>query len=475
MQYVYMRPPVTSFEGDGLFGYTFGPLKNDVDFYYIEVTHGHDTFMISQKIARTYYILSGNGYFTIAGDKYEVGPGMLVEVPPKVEYSYSGQMKIIAFSQPRWFAGNDKITRFNPDVFGAEAPRLAGEEPSRLARLVRSRIFGKSPISRYLRLSQRLWNRLPPSFTEFGPMRRYGNCLHALAKLHDARTQAFSTFFLRNRPQLELVRRLVERSQADSLRVAVLGCSTGAEAYSLAWTIRSARPDLRLIMHAIDISRRAVEVARRGVYSLSSRQVTDSNIFERMTQAEIEEVFDRDGDFVVVKPWIREGIEWQVGDAGGSGVGAALSPQDIVVANNFLCHMPNAAAEKCLHTIACLVRPYGYLLVSGIDVDVRTKVAIDLGWKPVEELLEQIHEGDPCLREFWPCHYGGLEPLDKNRPDWRRRYAAAFQLIPFGLPPDITVLPPQGIDGCEPTDPRHVATPAVVGDPSFLANRVPTR
>lgn len=68
--------------------------------------------------------------------------------------------------------------------------------------------------------------------------------------------------------------------------------------------------------------------------------------------------------------------------------------------------------------------------MSGIDLDVRTKVAEASGWNPVQELLEEIHEGD---RGRWPCHYAALEPVNKTRQDWRRRYAAAFQVgVPGG-------------------------------------------
>jgi hypothetical protein len=94
--------------------------------------------------------------------------------------------------------------------------------------------------------------------------------------------------------------------------------------------------------------------------------------------------------------------------------------------------MDVAAAEKCLRNIARLVSPHGYLFVSGIDLDIRTKVAHDLGWSPLQDLLEEIHEGDPCMKSFWPCHYAGLEPLNKRRRDWRLRYAAAFKLVPSG-------------------------------------------
>jgi SAM-dependent methyltransferase len=144
-------------------------------------------------------------------------------------------------------------------------------------------------------------------------------------------------------------------------------------------------------------------------------------------------MFDRDGDVVSVKSWLREGIEWRVGDAGKVRARDLLGPQDIVVASNFLCHMPPLMAEQCLRNIAGLVRPGGYLFVAGIDLDVRTKVADDLGWRPVQELLEDIHEGDACMKTYWPWHYAGLEPLNKKRSDWKLRYAAAFQAPPYDM------------------------------------------
>jgi len=300
-------------------------------------------------------------------------------------------------------------------------------------RLVRLRIFGKSPINAYLRLNRRLWNSLPASAITLSSIRSYGNFLHSLARMQGGRAQASSTFFLRNRPQLELIRRLVERHiEANTLRVTVLGCSTGAEAYSVAWRIRSARPDLRLILHAVDISRQAVEVGKAGVYARLPSKFTNTDIFERLTEAETRELFDRDGDVEIVKSWIKEGTGWNVADVRDPAIVDALGPQDIVVANNFLCHMEPVMAERCLRNIARLVRPRGYLVVSGVDLDVRTKVAADLGWKPLQELLEEIHDGDPCIREFWPWHYGGLEPLNKRRHDWRLRYATAFELVPTG-------------------------------------------
>lgn len=429
MPYVHSLPSSVSFTGKGLLGYTFGPLSaKDLEVYYVEVEKGHDVFMVSKKITRVYYVLSGNGHFTIKDERYDVSPGRLVEIPPKTEYCYSGKMTLLAFSKPRWSSGNDRFTKWNPDVVGHDSP-CADADGSLSKRFARFTVYGKSPVSAYLRLNQRLWDNLPSSFTTLKPVAMYGNFLHRLAIMQGVRAQAFSTCFLRNRPELELIRRLLERvAKGDALRVALLGCSTGAEAYSVAWTIRSARPDVRLTLHAVDISKQAVEVAQRGVYSLVSPELTSTRICDGMTAAEVDEMFERDGDTITVKSWIKEGISWHVGDAGESEIVDALGPQDMVIANNFLCHMDPTEAERCLRNISRLVSPQGHLFVSGIDLDVRTKVACDLGWEPLHELFDEIHEGDPYLKRYWPCQYGGLEPLDKRRPDWKVRYAAVFQL-----------------------------------------------
>ena len=429
MRYIHSLPPIPSFDDKGLVGYTFGPLRQkDLEVYYIEVEKGHLTFMVSKRITRVYYVLSGSGFFTIGGDRYDVSAGMLVEVPPKVEYSYSGKMKLVGISKPRWFSGNDTHTKWNPEV--VQGGDVQGELPI-TANSQSWKIFARRLINFYLMLNGKLWNRLPASFSTLWPVRSYGDLLHTLARRHGARAQAPSTFFLRNRPQLELIRRLIQRrAETEPLRVAVLGCSTGVEAYSIAWRIRSARPDLKLTLHAVDISKRAVEFGECGRYSLVDPQLTDTDVFERMSDTEMMDLFDRDGDVVTVKSWIKEGINWEVGDVAKSETIYVLGPQDLVIASNFLCHMYPLMAEKCLRNIARLVRPYGYLFVSGIDLDVRTKVAGDLGWHPLQELLEEIHEGDVCMKTVWPWHYGGLEPLNKKRRDWKRRYAAAFQVLP---------------------------------------------
>lgn len=236
------------------------------------------------------------------------------------------------------------------------------------------------------------------------------------------------TFFLRNRPALELLSRLTDDEPTETtIRIAVLGCSIGVEVYSILWTLRRHRPDLHFSVEALDISADAVRVGERGIYDAEALEIAGWPVFQGLTEAERDDLFEPDGDANRIRDWLRDGIRWQVGDASAPGLVALLGPQDLVVANNFLCHLPAPAAEACLRNLAQLAKPGGHLLVTGVDLDVRTKVADDLGWIPVSALREEIHEGDPFVRADWPWRWWGLEPLDKSRDDWERRYTAIFQ------------------------------------------------
>ena len=298
-----------------------------------------------------------------------------------------------------------------------------------------------------------MWRRLPASLQRLPAGRLFGTHVHWAVRLHADRKQWFGTFFLfRNRAELELMRRLAAQIGVGSgLNFAALACSKGAEVYSIAWALRSAHPDVKLSISAVDISQDVLEFAERGVYSLRSPdgsqsadqgdtagpeddvarntcQDQNAPIFERMTRDEIEAMCDIDREQARIKPWLKEGIRWLRGDASDPDLVDLLGPQDIVVANRFLCHMEPKSAERCLRNVGRMVRPGGYLFVSGIDLDVRTRIAQEMGWRPVPELVREIHDGDTSLRRGWPLEYWGLEPYRDDRPDSGIRYASVFQV-----------------------------------------------
>ncbi len=284
----------------------------------------------------------------------------------------------------------------------------------------------------YLRMNTWIWSHLPSSLRSRRALRGYGSHVHNLIQLQERR-QATGTFFFRNRPELELLVRLLDQFPPGStIDMAVVGCSKGAEVYSFSYVIRTKRPDLNVRICALDISRDVLEIGEAGTYPLDglepSQDVGFRSLFERMSPVEMEELFEQDGENVRIRPQFRDGITWRLGDAGDSGLARDLGLQDVVVANRFLCHMDPSDAEPCLRNLAQLVKSGGYLFVSGVDLAVRSKVASESRWSPVIDLIEEIHEGDPSLRRDWPLNYWGLEPMDRTREDWKVRYASVFRL-----------------------------------------------
>ncbi len=280
----------------------------------------------------------------------------------------------------------------------------------------------------FLAANKRAWDRLPATARERKLARRYGMLLNQVVRGSAVREMYRGTHFMRNRPSLELTRRLIERQDPKAAaRIAVLGCSIGVEVYSILWTLRSTATH-SVVIDAVDIAPDVVAIGERGLYGPRESEVAHWPIFSGLTDAERAAMFDWAGDEGRVKAFLREGITWHVGDASDRNLIPALGPQDLVVANNFLCHLDARSAERCLRNIAGLVRPGGHLIVTGIDLDVRAKVARDLGWVPVAELRAEIHDGDPLVRADWPWHWWGLEPFDHDRADWELRYSAAFRL-----------------------------------------------
>lgn len=109
-------PTEPTIKQKGLKGYQF-PLKNkEVEIYYVDVTQGHDNCIISKECTHIYYILEGMGEFCLNGKINKVEKGSMIEIPPHVEFTYSGEMKLLLTMNPPWFEGNSETVKKNPNV-----------------------------------------------------------------------------------------------------------------------------------------------------------------------------------------------------------------------------------------------------------------------------------------------------------------------------------------------------------------------
>jgi chemotaxis methyl-accepting protein methylase len=289
----------------------------------------------------------------------------------------------------------------------AEATRRYGEIPSNRARAIASRA------------GRICWDMLPDRVLSTWLFLKFGNLIHKAHVKWAGRHQSNGTRFLRNVPLLELLRDLVSQVPAGvKLRVIVIGCSTGAELYSLLWYLRSARPGLRMSATGADVIDGVVAKARSGVYSPDDEELL------WLSDPIRESFFDDVGGALRVKDWIRKDIRWSVADAMDPKLLAQLGPADLLLANNFLGAMPDDEAEACMENLLHLVSPGGYLVFNG-KLEVKARFARKHGLVPVDRQIEAVHFGDPS-RVGWPWTYWASEPIDKRRSGWQTRYSAVF-------------------------------------------------
>jgi chemotaxis methyl-accepting protein methylase len=288
--------------------------------------------------------------------------------------------------------------------------------------------------ARLVLAARTLWRHLPDAVLESRPMRRFGAAIYDRYVRETDRSQSHYTWFLRNPPQLELLRDLLHaRASPDRpLRIASIGCSVGAELYSLLWMLRRARPDLPVAANGVDIVADAVEIARKGVYRINAPssaggtlETAGGKVLSTSPEA-VAEMFDvREDGAYRIKDWIGEGAAWRVGDAADERLRTLLGPQDAVLACNFLGPMEAGLAERCLRNLATLLAPGGYLVLDGVDLDLKTRVVPTLGLVPVAKDARRIHRADPTKQD-WPWTRWSLEPFDGSRPDWEVRYSTIF-------------------------------------------------
>jgi len=128
----------------------------------------------------------------------------------------------------------------------------------------------------------------------------------------------------------------------------------------------------------------------------------------------------------VVRDAIRHGTRWLVGDIRDPAVRQHVGQHDGVMINNVLGPMRDEEAEACLHGAAQLILPGGYLVVEGVDLDLKVRVLRRLAFEPVTERLEAVWSADYWKRG-WPWIRWAHEPIDQTTLHWAVRYSTIFR------------------------------------------------
>jgi chemotaxis protein methyltransferase CheR len=250
---------------------------------------------------------------------------------------------------------------------------------------------------------------------------------HKLLLLYGRRENYTFTEFVRLPHQLEvLADEVIDflRSSARStpLRIVVFGCSNGSEPYSMASTLASRHPDLSFEVHAFDIDAGVIAKAESARFTLE--EVT-KNAY--VTPEFMAATFVPAGEDVEVRPDIRRRVHFQVSDVLDANLIATIDQADIVVAQNFLYHLERGQARRAFAHLCSLLKPRSALFVDGMDIDLRHALTKEVGLRPLDRLIPEIHADAAKLRgKAWPWIYWGLEPLDTEKADWKQRYATIF-------------------------------------------------
>ncbi len=206
------------------------------------------------------------------------------------------------------------------------------------------------------------------------------------------------------------------------LQIVVVGCSNGAEPYSISSVLLRREPRIDFVIRAYDIDEGAIQQAREGRY-------TREEVFAKFTLAEglVGQTFDVIGDTYRVRDQVAERVTFAVANALDADLLERVGPADIVFAQNFLYHLKPSVARQAFANLCRILRPTAALLVDGMDLDLKEELTRRHGLEPLDWRITEIHDETWQERGWaWPSIYWGQEPFSASRKDWKRRYATIF-------------------------------------------------
>lgn len=264
-----------------------------------------------------------------------------------------------------------------------------------------------------------------PWIREFVGGNQWASTRHRLVLHLGPRKNEVFTRFLRVPTQYEAltgpVLDFLAPAVADRpLTILDVGCSTGAEPYSIASMLRRRRPEVDFSIAAYDFNPEMIAKAKRGWYHRE-----EIHCAEPPPPDFIAATFEQRDRGYAVKSELARHVSFDVGDLFDPQWIARAGQADIVCAQNVLINFTRPQARRAFANLCQLLRPRAVLFIDGMDLDIRQQMTRDYGLIPLEFRVREIHEDARVIRgSGWPWHYWGLEPFAEGR-DWRR-YATVF-------------------------------------------------
>ncbi|MBI5076603.1 MAG: methyltransferase domain-containing protein [Nitrospirae bacterium] len=173
--------------------------------------------------------------------------------------------------------------------------------------------------------------------------------------------------FFRDEEQFRLLSTLLKEAAGSyqlkhkkSIRILSAASATGEEAYTLSSAVRSCgicRPAWDVKIIGIDIAPKAIVWAKEGRYGRDSfgTEVSDKNFRT--------ENFTADGERYMVKPCLRENVEFRFGNLVDAKSLAGLGTMDMIFCRHILGSMTDSGIQRAVRNLFSLLSDEGYLFI----------------------------------------------------------------------------------------------------------------
>ncbi len=169
------------------------------------------------------------------------------------------------------------------------------------------------------------------------------------------------TRFFREIEQLEVIKKYIFREIKEkglTSKIASIGCSTGEEAYTIAFIMKSA--DLRGEVVGMDINEFALEKAKQGIYPIKSL----SQIPE-----EYRKYVEIDNDKIKIRQDIKKIVSFRfinlTEEVHFNEIGSIF---DVVFCRNVLIYFDKRSKQKAVNNLKKILKQGGYLILSATEM-----------------------------------------------------------------------------------------------------------
>lgn len=226
------------------------------------------------------------------------------------------------------------------------------------------------------------------------------------------------------------------KGAGDTVRVWVVGCATGEEAYSLAFLLleQAARlgyaPEIQIF--ATDLDEQALRIARQGIYPAA--------IVADIAEERLGRFFTQEDDHVRVKAGVRERVLFALHNVIKD---PPFSRLDLISCRNLLIYLQHELQERVFGVFHYALRPQGYLLLGSAEsAESATELFVTLDKKHRVYQRREGASAQPILASLPAAPVNAPRPASAGvLPLLTRRSGAAlhYQVLEELAPPSLLV------------------------------------